>query len=71
MLGALRSSSGDVLVMASIDGYCSIVAFDEGELGVPLPASGTLVPFLALGPRWRRLLVASPRRMAKCVSFIH
>ena len=33
-----RSADGRQLVVASSDGYCSIVVFDAGELGTPLPS---------------------------------
>ncbi len=32
----LRSNDGRFLVVSSSDGYCSILSFDPGELGVPL-----------------------------------
>lgn len=38
------SSDGHILVVSSTDGYCSVVTFDEGELGVlytPKPAPST------------------------------
>ena len=35
-------------MLASQDGYCSIVAFDAGELGEPLPADRQ--PVLPAGP---------------------
>ena len=34
-----RSSDGQILVISSTDGYCTIVRFDSGELGVPLTNS--------------------------------
>ena len=34
-----RSSDGSMLVVSSSDGYCSIVHFKEGELGVPYSLS--------------------------------
>ena len=34
-----RSSDGQILVVSSTDGYCTIVRFDGGELGVPLTDS--------------------------------
>ena len=30
-----RSTDGTTLVVSSTDGYCTIVTFDEGELGKP------------------------------------
>ncbi|KAJ9575239.1 hypothetical protein L9F63_025808, partial [Diploptera punctata] len=30
----LLSSNGRTLIMSSMDGYCSIITFAEGELGV-------------------------------------
>lgn len=37
-----RSNDGRALIMASTDGYCSMVSFEDGELGVPL--EGESVP---------------------------
>ena len=34
-----RSSDGRTLVISSSDGYCSIVQFNEGELGEPYDPS--------------------------------
>ena len=34
-----RSADGQILVVSSSDGYCTVVKFDSGELGVPLPNS--------------------------------
>lgn len=34
-----RSSDGSMLVASSSDGYCTIVHFKEGELGVPCSLS--------------------------------
>ena len=34
-----RSSDGSTLVVSSSDGYCSIVQFNEGELGEPYDLS--------------------------------
>jgi len=36
---ACRSEDGQILVVSSSDGYCTVVRFDSGELGVPLPNS--------------------------------
>ena len=36
MLRIFRSSDGQILVISSTDGYCTIIRFDNGELGVPL-----------------------------------
>jgi len=38
------SQSGNVLLFSSIDGYCSEVTFDEGELGEKLPIDDPLYP---------------------------
>ena len=32
---SLRSSDGRIVVVSSLDGYCSIISFEEGELGKP------------------------------------
>ena len=32
------SADGRILIVASTDGYCSLVSFEEGELGEPLPS---------------------------------
>lgn len=32
----LRSSDGNVLMVSSADGFCSVVCFENGELGVPI-----------------------------------
>ena len=34
MVGIFRSADGRILVVASTDGYCSIITFDQAELGV-------------------------------------
>lgn len=36
---SFRSSDGSMLVASSSDGYCTIVHFKEGELGVPYSLS--------------------------------
>lgn len=33
----LRSPGGKLIMVSSIDGYCSVVAFDEGALGETTP----------------------------------
>ena len=35
LLHSTRSSDGRILVVSSLDGYCSIVSFKDGELGKP------------------------------------
>ena len=35
----IRSKDGQILVVTSTDGYCSLVAFDPDELGIPLSPS--------------------------------
>ena len=37
---ACRGPHGKLLMVSSIDGYCSVVAFDDGELGEELPSKG-------------------------------
>lgn len=45
--------------MASIDGYCSLVVFDDGELGEVLPKSGGSEPAVSFGAGFRvRFLLA-------------
>lgn len=39
MVRTCRSADGLILVASSKDGYCTIIRFDNGELGVPLAAS--------------------------------
>lgn len=31
----LRTSDGNCLIVSSTDGYCTIIKFEEGEIGVP------------------------------------
>lgn len=38
------SQSGNVLLFSSIDGYCSEITFDDGELGERLPVDDPLYP---------------------------
>lgn len=33
-----RSPDGQFLAVSSYDGYCSVLAFDKGELGTAVPA---------------------------------
>ena len=50
-----RSKDGRILVVSSMDGYCSVVTFDAGELGVPYtprPASSvSMDTHRSSGPR--------------------
>ena len=32
----VRSSDGKLLVVSSLDGYCSFIKFEEEELGIPI-----------------------------------
>lgn len=43
----LRSSDGQFLVVSSSDGYCSILSFEPGELGVPLSPDKLPLPLTA------------------------
>jgi hypothetical protein len=37
-----RSADGQYVAVSSQDGYCSLLAFSDAELGVQMPSNGTL-----------------------------
>ena len=38
----VRSKDGSLLVISSTDGYCTVISFDNNELGIPFSTNGTL-----------------------------
>ena len=62
-----RSKDGRMLVVSSMDGYCSVVTFDAGELGVPYtprPASSvSLETRTSNNPKVIVLYMFVPRRV--------
>jgi chromatin assembly factor 1 subunit B len=67
-----RSPDGQTLMMSSTDGYCSVVVFDYGELGVPYTYSEQpalkLLPSLVQSTAHKTGPPASPRSKAMSVS---
>lgn len=45
-----RSPDGNTLIMSSQDGYCSLVAFEPGELGTPFAAAAAALHTAAVEP---------------------
>lgn len=53
----IRSSNGRILVVSSTDGYCSIITFNEGELGEPYqPVTSEAAPNSNLPSSFQTLL---------------
>lgn len=51
-----RSPSGNYLVLSSQDGYCTLLEFENQELGCPIPISGLCIPTFHISKIATRLL---------------